>query len=48
MRRRQRQRHVHRLPTPLAYQGLDRFAARKQVVADMEALGLLDKIEEHS
>jgi valyl-tRNA synthetase len=32
---------------PLAYQGLDRFAARQQVVADMQALGLLDKVEEH-
>ncbi|MEE8258905.1 MAG: valine--tRNA ligase, partial [Sphingomonadales bacterium] len=31
--------------TPEAYQGLDRFAARKQVVADLEALGFLDKIE---
>ena len=27
------------------YRGLDRFAARKLVVADMEALGLLEKIE---
>lgn len=32
---------------PIAYQGLDRFEARKQVVADMEALGLVDKIEPH-
>ena len=33
---------------PKAYRGLDRFAARKQVVADMEALGLLEKIEAHT
>ncbi|MBC7952681.1 MAG: valine--tRNA ligase [Rhodospirillaceae bacterium] len=32
---------------PEAYQGLDRFVARKQVVAEMEALELLDKIEPH-
>ena len=31
---------------PEAYQGLDRFEARKIIVAKMEALGLLDKIEE--
>ncbi|MGB3810430.1 MAG: valine--tRNA ligase [Parvibaculum sp.] len=31
---------------PQAYRGLDRFAARKQVVADIDALGLLDKIED--
>jgi valyl-tRNA synthetase len=30
---------------PEAYRGLDRFAARKQVVADMEALGLLELTE---
>ncbi len=29
------------------YQGLDRFEARRQVVADLDALGLIDKIEEH-
>ncbi|HEY0282458.1 MAG TPA: valine--tRNA ligase, partial [Rhizomicrobium sp.] len=28
-----------------AYRGMDRFVARKAVVADLEALGLLDKIE---
>jgi len=33
---------------PAAYQGLDRFAARKQIVTDMEALGLLDKIDPHT
>ncbi|MBT4701470.1 MAG: valine--tRNA ligase, partial [Rhodospirillaceae bacterium] len=32
---------------PSAYQGLDRFAARDKVVAEIEALGLLDKIEEN-
>ncbi len=32
---------------PAAYQGLDRFAARKQVVADLDALGALDKVEPH-
>jgi len=32
---------------PKAYQGLDRFAARKKVVADLEALGLLVKVEPH-
>jgi len=30
------------------YAGQDRFAARKQVVADLEALGLLAKIDDHS
>ncbi|KEI35169.1 valyl-tRNA synthetase [Francisella sp. W12-1067] len=33
---------------PEKYQGLDRFEARKRIVADMEALGLLDKIEPHA
>ncbi len=32
---------------PTAYQGMDRFDARKQIVADMEQLGLLNKIEPH-
>jgi valyl-tRNA synthetase len=32
---------------PAAYQGLDRFEARKKVVAAFEELGLLDKIEPH-
>ncbi len=32
---------------PEAYRGLDRFAAREKVVAEMEALGLLEKIEPH-
>jgi valyl-tRNA synthetase len=29
------------------YRGMDRFAARKQIVADLEAQGLLEKIEDH-
>ena len=32
---------------PEAYRGLDRAEARKRVVADMEAAGLIDKIEPH-
>lgn len=32
---------------PAAYQGLERFAARKQVVADLEAQGYLVKIDKH-
>ena len=32
---------------PEAYQGLDRVVARKQVVADLDALGLLDEIKDH-
>lgn len=32
---------------PVAYQGLDRFVARKQIIADLDALGLLDKIDDH-
>jgi valyl-tRNA synthetase len=32
---------------PEAYLGLDRFDARKQIVSDLEALGLLDKIDDH-
>ncbi len=32
---------------PQAYRGLDRFAARKQVVAAIEAAGLLEKIADH-
>jgi valyl-tRNA synthetase len=33
---------------PEKYRGLDRFEARKRVVADMEAEGLLDKVEPHT
>ena len=32
---------------PSAYQGMERFAARKKVVAEMESLGLLEKIDAH-
>ena len=32
---------------PEAYRGLDRFEARKRVVADLENLGLVEKIEPH-
>ena len=32
---------------PEAYQGMDRFDCRKQVVADLDAQGLLDKIDDH-
>jgi valyl-tRNA synthetase len=31
---------------PAAYRGLDRFEARKRVAADLEAQGLLDKVED--
>ncbi len=33
---------------PEAYRGLERFEARKRVVADFDALGLLDKVEKHT
>jgi len=32
---------------PEKYRGLDRFEARKAVVADLEALGILEKVEKH-
>ncbi len=32
---------------PDAYIGMDRFAARKQIVADLEARDLLEKVEDH-
>jgi len=32
---------------PAQYQGLDRFEARKQIVADLDAAGLLEKIADH-
>ncbi len=32
---------------PAAYRGLDRYAARERIVADMEANGLLASVEEH-
>jgi valyl-tRNA synthetase len=33
---------------PEAYRGLDRLVARKQIVADLDAAGLLEKTEPHS
>ncbi|WP_373185401.1 valine--tRNA ligase [Halopseudomonas sp.] len=33
---------------PAAYAGLDRFEARKRIVADFESAGLLEKIEPHA
>ncbi|MFL0810687.1 MAG: valine--tRNA ligase [Agarilytica sp.] len=33
---------------PEKYQGMDRFDARKQIVADFEAAGLLEKIVDHT
>jgi valyl-tRNA synthetase len=33
---------------PAAYRGLDRLAAREQVVADLASAGLLDRVEEHT
>lgn len=33
---------------PKAYQGLDRFVARKQIIKDLEAQGLLIKVEPHT
>src|SRR5581483_11460426 len=33
---------------PAAYRGLDRFDARKRIVADLEAQGFLEKIDEHT
>jgi valyl-tRNA synthetase len=32
---------------PEKYQGMDRFDARKAIVSDLEALGLLEKIDKH-
>jgi valyl-tRNA synthetase len=32
---------------PVAYRGLDRFVARKKVVADLDALGLLVEVKKH-
>ncbi len=33
---------------PGAYQGLDRFVARKKIISDLQAMDLLEKIEPHS
>ncbi|TMO85559.1 valine--tRNA ligase [Pseudoalteromonas spongiae] len=35
-------------PIPECFHGLDRFDARKAIVAEFEQLGLLEKIEDHS
>src|SRR6185369_8197861 len=32
---------------PEPFRGLDRFVARKKVIAEFEALGLLEKVETH-
>jgi valyl-tRNA synthetase len=32
---------------PAAYRGMDRFAARKQIVADLDAAGLLQEVKPH-
>src|SRR5690606_37504152 len=39
---------VHGEKGPEAYAGLDRFEARKKIVAEFEQLGLLEKIEPHT
>ena len=33
---------------PAAYQGLDRYQARKRIVADLEAAGLLESVKDHT
>lgn len=38
----------HSETIPAAYQGLDRYAARDAIVADLQALGQLEKIEDHT
>ncbi|MBM3202877.1 valine--tRNA ligase, partial [Candidatus Woesearchaeota archaeon] len=40
--------HEHSEPAPPAYAGLPRFEARKTIVAELEALGLLEKIDPHT
>jgi len=39
---------AHGEKAPEAYAGLDRFEARKRIVAEFESSGLLDKIEPHT
>jgi valyl-tRNA synthetase len=39
---------THGEKAPTAYAGLDRFEARKQIVAEFESLGLLEKIDPHT
>ncbi len=38
----------HSETIPAAYQGLDRYAARDAIVADLQASGQLEKIEDHT
>jgi valyl-tRNA synthetase len=38
---------IHHFPLPEKYIGLNRFEARKRIVADLQAHGLLEKIEDH-
>ena len=33
---------------PAPYRGLDRFEARQRIVADLESMGLLEKVEDHT
>jgi valyl-tRNA synthetase len=35
------------IEAPAVYQGMDRFAARKQIVKDLDALGLLVEVKKH-
>jgi len=39
---------AHGEKAPAAYAGLDRFEARKKIVAELESLGLLEKIDPHT
>jgi valyl-tRNA synthetase len=39
---------THGEKAPEAYAGLDRFEARKKIVAELETLGLLEKIDPHT
>ncbi len=38
---------MHGEKAPAAYAGLDRFDARKKIIAELESLGLLEKVEPH-
>lgn len=39
---------VYSTEIPAKYQGMERFAARKAIVAELDCLGLLDKIKDHA
>ncbi|WP_099610407.1 valine--tRNA ligase [Vibrio fujianensis] len=39
--------HAYSTEIPAKYQGMERFAARKAIVAEFEALGLLEEIKDH-